>query len=109
MVFAVRTCKVVDALPDTRVGRHVAGQIVRCGTSPVPNFEESCAAESRDDFIHKRSVVLKELRESVGWLKFIVRGELLPAQRLDDLIDEGQQLCRIIAKAIVTTKRRNST
>ena len=48
--FAARIGKLVDALPDTRLGRHIAGQLVRCGTSPAPNYEEACAAESRADF-----------------------------------------------------------
>ena len=60
LAIAVRVGKVVDALPDTKLGRHVAGQLVRSGTSPPPNYAEGCAAESRDDFIHKLSVVLKE-------------------------------------------------
>ena len=62
--FAARVGKVVDALPDTRMGRHIAGQLVRSGTSPAPNYEEACAAESRADFSHKLSICLKELRES---------------------------------------------
>ncbi|HEV7223266.1 MAG TPA: four helix bundle protein, partial [Pirellulales bacterium] len=48
--FAVRAGKVADALPKSRLGRHVAGQLVRCGTSPAPNYEEARAAESRADF-----------------------------------------------------------
>jgi len=106
MDFAVRVGKVVDALPDTRLGRHVAGQLVRCGTSPVPNYEESCAAESRADFIHKRSIVLKELRETAGWLRFVARAQLLKSLQLSDLIDEGEQLMKMIAKSIVTAKSR---
>ena len=43
--FAARIGKVVDALPDTRLGRHVAGQLVRCGTSAPPNYDEGSAAE----------------------------------------------------------------
>ncbi len=39
---AARVGKVVDALPDTRLGRHVAGQLVRCGTAAPPNYDESC-------------------------------------------------------------------
>src|SRR5437870_3946750 len=62
--FAARVGKVVDALPDTRMGRHIAGQFVRSGTSPAPNYEEACAAESRADFSHKLSICLKELRQS---------------------------------------------
>src|SRR5688572_4276624 len=75
LTFGVGVGKVVHALPETRLVRHVAGQLVRCATSPIPNYEESRAAESRADFVHKRSVVLKELRESVGWLRFIAEAD----------------------------------
>ena len=71
--FAARIGKVVDALPDTRMGRHVAGQLVRCGTSPAPNYEEACAAESRADFAHELSICLKELRESRCWIRLIIK------------------------------------
>ena len=60
--FAVRVGKAIDALPDIRLGRHIAGQLVRSGTSPAPNYAEACAAESKKDFIHKLAIVLKELR-----------------------------------------------
>src|SRR5690349_24568104 len=93
--FAARIGKAVDALPDTRLGRHVAGQLVRCGTSPAPNYAEGCAAESRDDFCHKLSIVLKELRETRVWLCFIVRSEMLPDHKLADLLDELEQLTKI--------------
>ena len=45
--FAARVGKVVDALPETRMGRHIASQFIRTGTSPAANYEEACAAESR--------------------------------------------------------------
>ena len=76
--FAVRNCHVGEALPDTKVGRHVAGQLVRCCTSPAPNYAEACGAESRNDFIHKMRIALKELRETRAWIKFIIKYELLP-------------------------------
>jgi four helix bundle protein len=102
--FAVRVAKVVDALPDTRLGRHVAGQLVRCGTSPPPNYEEGCAAESRADFVHKLSVCLKELKETRFWLRFIIRTELLPKAKLADLLQESTELCNILGQSIVTAK-----
>ena len=105
--FAARIGKVVDALPDARLGRHIAGQLVRCGTSPAPNYEEARAAESRADFTHKLKVVLKKLRESACWLRMIIITELLPEQRLSDLLDECQQLSKVIGKSIVTTKENN--
>jgi four helix bundle protein len=102
--FAVRVGKAVDSLPDTRLGRHIAGQLVRSGTSPAPNYAEACAAESKKDFIHKLAIALKELRESSIWIRMIVKSELIPEQRLEQLHDECDQLCKIIAKSLVTAK-----
>jgi len=103
--FAVRIGKVIDVLPDTRLGRHIAGQLVRCGTSPAPNYEEACAAESPADFIHKLRICLKELRESSMWLRLISRSDLLPDHRLAELLDECEQLAKILGRSIVTAKR----
>ena len=102
--FAARIGKVVDALPDTRMGRHIAGQLVRSGTSPAPNDEEGCAAESRADFIHKLSICLKKLRESRSWIRLILRTDMLLEHRMGDLLDECNQLCNIIGQSIVTAK-----
>src|SRR5262245_12240294 len=102
--FSARVGTVVDALPDTRLGRHVAGQLVRSGTSPAPNYAEACGAESRKDFVHKLSICLKELRETLCWLRLIDKAELLPQSRIAGLIDECIQLIKILAKSIVTAK-----
>jgi four helix bundle protein len=110
--FAARVGKVVDALPDTRMGRHVGGQLVRSGTSPAPNYEEACAAESRADFAHKLSICLKELRESRCWIRLIIKTDMLPEHRMSELLDECDQLCNIIGRSVVTTrenKRRAAT
>ena len=103
--FGARVGRVVDALPDTRLGRHIAGQLVRSGTSAAPNYDEGRAGESVNDFCHKLSIALKELRESHVWLKMIVKADLLPDHRLVEVIDECDQLQRILAKSIVTAKR----
>jgi four helix bundle protein len=103
--FAARIGKAVDALPGTRLGRHIAGQLVRCGTSPGPNYEEGRAAESRADFVHKLSIALKELRESRYWLRLIVKAGLLSERKMSKLLDEAIQLCRILGKSIATAKQ----
>lgn len=104
--FAARTGNVVDALPDTRLGRHIANQLIRSATSPAPNYAEACGAESKRDFVHKLGICLKELRESCCWLQLIIRCNLLSKSRLEPLHDECSQLCNIIAKSIVTAKTR---
>jgi four helix bundle protein len=104
--FAARVGKAVDALPDSRLGRHVAGQLVRCGTAAAPNYDESCAAESRADFTHKLSIALKELKETRGWLKFIVIADLLPVTKITELLGECEQLIKIIGKSVGTARAK---
>jgi len=102
--FAARTGKVVDALPDTRMGRHVANQLVRSGTAAAPNYDEGRVGESRADFVHKVNVALKELVETRGWLKFIIIARLLAGGRVQPLLEECEQLCRILGKSVSTAK-----
>ncbi|MGA2542988.1 MAG: four helix bundle protein [Verrucomicrobiota bacterium] len=102
--FAARIAKVVDALPDTRVGRHVAGQIVRSGIAAAPNYDEARSGESRADFVRKVNIALKALVETRGWLKFIILAGLLTAKRVAVLVDECDQLCRILGKSVATAK-----
>ncbi|MHB1080713.1 MAG: four helix bundle protein [Prosthecobacter sp.] len=102
--FAARICALVEALPDTKTGRHISGQLIRCGTSPAPNYAEACAAESRNDFTHKLGIVLKELRETRIWLKLSVKTATMKTSRLNPLIDECTELMNIIGKSIVTAK-----
>jgi four helix bundle protein len=104
--FAARIAKLVDALPDTRSGRHVAGQLIRCGTAAPPNYDEGRVAEGRADFAHKINAALKELVETEGWLKFIVIAELLPVKKVSALRDECSQLCRILNSSVATAKGR---
>ncbi|GAB4423341.1 MAG: four helix bundle protein [Anaerolineae bacterium] len=103
--FAVRIIRVCDALPDTATGKHVRGQLLRSGTAAAPNYGEARAAESGKDFVHKLKIGLKELNESRIWLKIIIRTEMLPENRLDDLLNECDQLCRIISASIHTAKQ----
>jgi four helix bundle protein len=102
--FAARVGKAVNALPENRVGRHVAGQLVRSGTSAPPNYDEGSAAESRRDFIHKLGIVFKELKETSGWLHYIVISDLLPERRIAPLQTECEELLKIIASSLLTAK-----
>ena len=104
--FAVRIIRTAESMPKTRVGNHVSGQLIRCGTSPAPNYGEAQSAESLSDFIHKMKVCLKELRETKVWLLIIVRAELItPASKLDPLIKENDELISIFVASINTAKQ----
>jgi four helix bundle protein len=104
--YSVRIIKVVEQLPNTRVGNHVAGQLLRSGTSPYPNHGEAQAAESPKDFIHKLCISLKELRESQRWLKLIQRVPLIKkSELLNDILQETEELIKIFATSIKTAQR----
>ena len=105
--FAVRIINVVEALPNTRAGNHIAGQLVRCGTSPAPNYGEAQSAESRNDFIHKIKIVLKELRETNVWLNIIQRKKLFAdsSNKLHALIVECNELISIFVTSAKTARK----
>jgi len=108
--FAVRIIEIVEALPNTRTGNHIAGQLLRCGTSPGPNYGEAQSAESRQDFVHKMKICLKELRETNAWLKIIRRRSLFKRQEeLEALIGECNEVISIFVKSIKTAKNNMGT
>ena len=94
---------VVEALPNTRASNHIAGQLVRSGTSPASNYGEAQSAESRKDFIHKMKIALKELRETRVWLRIILKKSFIkPSTQVELGFFECQELIRIFAKSILT-------
>jgi len=106
--FAVRIIRLADFLPRTGAGNHIAGQIVRSGTSPAPNYAEAKDAESRKDFIHKIKIVLKELRETYVWLRIIQRVKMLAkVERIKELTDESNELISIFVKSVKTAKNNS--
>ena len=102
--FAVRIIKLSANLPKTPAGRHIAGQILRSGTSPAPNYGEARGAESNADFVHKLAIVLKELNETSIWLRVIERSQLLKRELLSEIIGECRELSRIFTSSLKTAK-----
>ena len=97
MEFAVSVIRLTEALPNTRAGNHVAGQLLRSGTPAYPNHGEAQAAESPNDFVHKLRVGLKELRESQRWLRLIQRVPLIePPEREAGPSAECDEVVRIL-------------
>jgi len=106
--FAIVAMDVAETLPNTRSGNHVAGQLVRSGTSPAPNYAEAQGAESRKDFVHKLKLALKELQESRVWIRIIVHKPLLSELRdVRAALTECDQLIRILAKSVATAQSSN--
>ena len=103
--FAVLVIQIADNLIDTRAGNHIAGQIVRSGTHPALHYGEAQSAESRQDFLHKLKVLLKELRETSNALKIIKKASLSNMTHLiEKALRECNELISIFVKSISTTQ-----
>jgi four helix bundle protein len=105
--YAAAIIRLVETMPRTRSATHVGGQLLRSGTSPLFNHGEAQSAESREDFIHKLKVCLKELHETNRGLKLIMRVPLVkdPESVFSTLI-ETDELVRIFSASIKTAKSR---
>ncbi len=103
--FSTQIIQIVDALPNTRASNHIAGQLLRCGTSPYGNHGEVEAAESRRDFVHKLRVCLKELKETRRWLQLIQRARFLPEPKTTPAFMETEELIKIFFTSIRTAER----
>jgi four helix bundle protein len=104
--FAVRIINLSAKLPKTVAGKHIAVQILKSGTSPAPNYGEARGAESKADFVHKLKIVLKELNETLIWLKIIRESKLIEKGLLSDIVDESYQLSKIITTSIKTLRSK---
>ena len=104
--FAVLISELAKELPNTNIGNHLSGQIVRSGTSPALNYGEAQSGESRKDFIHKIKVVLKELRETFICLKIIHRTKLYKSEKkMQTALKENDELISIFVKSVETAQK----
>lgn len=104
LAYGGRVIRLVESLPNSLVGRRVGDQLLRSGMSAGANYEEARGAESKDDFVHKLQIALKEMRESNYWLRLLVTSEKVSAERVSSLLDESNQLRAILSKAVATAK-----
>ena len=102
--FASLVIKLVAKLNKTDTERHIANQLIESATSAGANYEEACGAESRNDFIHKMQIVLKELRESQYRIRLIGKSDIYRGDDLNALLNEATELINIIAKSVITAK-----
>ena len=105
--FAVRIVKLSANLPRSPAGKHIAGQLLRSGTSPAPNYGEARGAESHADFVHKLRIVVKELNETSIWLRVIERSQILKKELLADLASENRELCKVFTASLKTARYRS--
>ncbi len=103
--FALRTIKLVEAIPRSPVGQVVGRQILRSATSVGANYRAACRAQSRADFAAKLAVVAEEADETLYWLELLGESGVIKPERLKALMKEGGELLAIVAASRRTARR----
>ena len=104
--FALRVISLVEALPRGRTADVVGGQLLRAGTSVGANYRAACRAKSPADFISKMGTVEEETDECLFWMELLVEAGLIDAQRLQDLMNDANQILAMTVSSIKTTRKR---
>jgi len=102
--FALRVLRLCSELPNTAVGRAIAGQLTRCGTSPGANYRAACRARSRADFVAKLAIAEEEMDESEYWLDVIMASRVMKPARVEPLFMEAGELLKILTSSRITAK-----
>ncbi len=104
--FAVDIIQFVESLPNTKAANHLGGQLLRSGTAPSLNYGEAKSAESKNDFLHKMKVCLKELRESYNCLRILHKAGIYKSEKqVKELIIESNELISIFVKSVETASK----
>ena len=103
--FAHRCVKLAMALPNTPLGIHIRGQLIRCSTSVASNYRASCIAQSKASFVSKLSIVIEEADESYFWLEFIIDDNLLKSRLVEPLMKEAEELTAIFFSSRKTARK----
>ncbi len=104
--FSIRVVKLVESLPRTLTARTIGHQLLRSATSVAANYRAACRARSNADFIAKMGIVEEETDESVFWIEMLVDTNLVGRSRVENLLDEGNQLTAIWVSSIITARGR---
>jgi four helix bundle protein len=105
--FAHPCVKLAMALPDTALGKHLRGQVIRCSTSVAANYRATCLSQSNASFVAKISIVLEEVDEAAFWLEFIMDEKLLKKNLIEPLLREAEELTAIFASSRKTASTEN--
>ena len=104
--FGLRVIRMWKSLPTNTLSEVLGKQLLRCATSVAANYRAACLAKSGPDFFHKIKICQEEADESCLWIEYIIEAGILPASRLNDLLDEAKQLTAMMTASAITVKKR---
>lgn len=111
--FAVRVIKAYSEIVKVNhfsdAAAVLAKQFLRSGTSIGANCKEAVSAQSKKDFISKYEIALKEARETEYWIEVMIEAEIVPKQKFSALLNEIDQIIRILAASVKSVKSTSNS
>ncbi len=104
--FALRVIKLYRHLPHTPEAQIIGKQLLRSATSVAANYRAVCRSRSDNEFYAKLSIVIEEIDESAFWLELLGDSHILKKELLSELLNEGNEILKILVTARKTTKSR---
>jgi len=105
--YANRIVKLCSALPNNWVAQTLGKQLLRSGTSVGANYRAVCRAKSNADFINKLRIVEEECDESLFWMELLVENTLIKPARLQELMNEADEILAITVASAKTARSSN--
>lgn len=102
--FAIRVVRLFRALPKTEEARLMGRQLLRAATSVAANYRAATRARSKKEFVSKLGNVVEEADEAVFWIELLIETNVLEPHRVQDLLDEAEQLLAIFAASYHTAR-----
>lgn len=102
--FSLRVIKLVESLPSTTTARTIGNQLLRSGMSVGANYRAACRGKSKADFIAKAGISLEEADECMYWMEMLQEANIVPIEKLKDLMKEANELVAIFTASIKTAR-----
>ncbi len=107
MAFAIRIVKLYKYLSEEKREYVISKQLLRSGTSIGANTRESKNAQSKNDFINKLNIALKEADETEYWLELLYRTDYLEENEFKSIYEDNAELIKILTSIIKKLKSDN--
>ncbi len=102
--FGLRVIRLVESLPSGQTSRTIGNQLLRSGMSVGANYRAACRGRSKADFIAKAGISLEEADECLYWMELLQEADIVPADRMKDLMKEADELVAIFTASIKTAR-----
>src|ERR1700743_767212 len=97
--FVVDNIKFFRTLPKTKEAKIIGLQLLRSSSSVGANYRAACRARSQAEFHSKLSIVIEEADESIFWMEVLVEADVIKAEQIADLMNEGNEILKVVSSA----------